>query len=721
MARRFSKTNHTHPRHLRAAAFSAVAGLSLVAAIAMPAAALATGGAGIDKSETVYVSADSSGNVRETTVRETLSNDGKAATLPDRSDLSDIKPSDDKQGFSTNADGSLSWTANGKKVSYSGRSDKPLPLAISVSYTLDGRPIEASELAGKSGHLVMRFDYRNESSATRSVQGSQRELFTPFAAITTVDLDEDVFHDVKLTNGRLVSGDTPMAVGYALPGLQESLDLSRDQIELPEHFELEADVTNFRLGSVTTIVTPSLLSDLDTSKIDAGDNSETVDLLRSSMNQLVSGSDELTGALQRISDGSTALSRGVDVFRAEAGLLPQATGQLADGASSLAQGVGQARDGAESLAAGGQALSEGLGRLNGGVTGLQGASAALGASLGDVRDVLTRAQEQASSAKDAASEAADMATQVGKSAGDARAAATAAGDAAKSLDSSADALKAYASAQEGVQAQVSEAREALAGIDQTGMTDAQRQAVASALEKLNDAAGTASTVPQPEDVSAQVTKLEEKATSLSSAATSAQSIAQRSGAASAAADACGDLVAAARGSEEQATGLAGVAALAHQLDQGIVSIHGALGSAEDVGSLLGGAAASSAGAQQLAQALGQAASGAGELATGARRIDQGAGQLVGGIEQLQDGASALATGSSAAAVGSDQLTDGLRAFDEKAVSKMVEALDGSSMRKLVTRLDAVSELADEYESFAGIAEGQHGTTKFVIRLDAIGD
>ena len=717
MDRLFPQINNTRPRRLRAAAFAAVAGLSLAAALAAPAAALAAEGTSIDKNETVYVSVDSSGNVRETTVRETLSNDGKATTLPDRSDLSDIKPSDDKQGFSTNADGSLSWTANGKTVSYSGRSDKPLPLSISVSYTLDGRSIEASELAGKSGHLVMRFDYRNESSATRSVQGSRSELFTPFAAITTVDLDEDVFHNVKLANGRLISGDTPMAVGYALPGLQTSLDLSRDQIELPEHFELEADVTNFRLGSVTTIVTPSLLSDLDTSKIDARDNSETVDLLQSSMNQLVSGSDELAGALQKISDGNTALSRGVDVFRAEAGLLPQATGRLADGASSLAQGVERARDGAESLAAGGHALSEGLGRLGGGVTDLQGASSALGASLGDERDLLLRAQEQAASAKKAAAEAADMAGQVGQSAEDARAAATAAGDAAGKLDSSADALKTYASVQEGVQAQVADAREALAGIDQTGMNEAQRQAVTAALEKLN--AVTSTEVPQLADISAQVSTLREKGASLSSAAKAAQSLASRSEEASAAANASGDLIATARGNEGQATGLAGAITLAHQLDQGIVGIHGALGSAGNADSLLGGAAASGAGAQQLAQALEQAASGASELAAGARQLDQGAGQLMGGIDQLWDGASALATGSSAVAAGSGQLSDGLRAFDEKAVSKMVEALDGSSMRKLAARLDAVSDLADEYESFGGIAEGQQGSSKFVFRMDAI--
>lgn len=717
MDRLFPQINNTRPRRLRAAAFAAVAGLSLAAALAAPAAALAAEGTSIDKNETVYVSVDSSGNVRETTVRETLSNDGKATTLPDRSDLSDIKPSDDKQGFSTNADGSLSWTANGKTVSYSGRSDKPLPLSISVSYTLDGRSIEASELAGKSGHLVMRFDYRNESSATRSVQGSRSELFTPFAAITTVDLDEDVFHNVKLTNGRLISGDTPMAVGYALPGLQTSLDLSRDQIELPEHFELEADVTNFRLGSVTTIVTPSLLSDLDTSKIDARDNSETVDLLQSSMNQLMSGSDELAGALQKISDGNTALSRGVDVFRAEAGLLPQATGRLADGASSLAQGVERARDGAESLATGGHALSEGLGRLGGGVTDLQGASSALGASLGDERDLLLRAQEQAASAKKAAAEAADMAGQVGQSAEDARAAATAAGDAAGKLDSSADALKTYASVQEGVQAQVADAREALAGIDQTGMNEAQRQAVTAALEKLNAVTGTE--VPQLADISAQVSTLREKGASLSSAAKAAQSLASRSEEASAAANASGDLIATARGNEGQATGLAGAITLAHQLDQGIAGIHGALGSAGNADSLLGGAAASGAGAQQLAQALEQAASGASELAAGARQLDQGAGQLMGGIDQLRDGASALATGSSAVVAGSGQLSDGLRAFDEKAVSKMVEALDGSSMRKLAARLDAVSDLADEYESFGGIAEGQQGSSKFVFRMDAI--
>lgn len=67
--------------------------------------------------------------------------------------------------------------------------------------------------------------------------------------LTGLMLDNDVFSNVSVTNGKIINdGDRTIVAGFALPGLQENLNLSKDKFEIPDYIEVTADVKNFALN-----------------------------------------------------------------------------------------------------------------------------------------------------------------------------------------------------------------------------------------------------------------------------------------------------------------------------------------------------------------------------------------------------------------------------------------------------------------------------------------
>ena len=263
-----------HARKLTAFALS-----FLLAANSFPCLAQAAQASSVDKAETVYVYNNADGSVRQITSKIVLANDAQAESITDETALADI---DSEQTFSADPNtGKLTWKTNGKEVQYQGTTDAQPPLAVHVTYTLDGAVVSPSQLAGKSGHLSMRYDFENTSWHGSLIDGSLTRVCTPFVAVASVTLPHSVFRNVSIENGKLTDGaSSSMALGYALPGMQQSLDLSTDDADIPDHFVIEADVTDFELASVAIIVTPELLRDLDTSNLDTGELSDSMDATR---------------------------------------------------------------------------------------------------------------------------------------------------------------------------------------------------------------------------------------------------------------------------------------------------------------------------------------------------------------------------------------------------------------------------------------------------------
>ena len=62
-----------------------------------------------------------------------------------------------------------------ENITYEGTGSAELPVDVSISYELDGQAIEPEELAGKSGQLKIRFDYKNKTTQTIKVDGKEEQ------------------------------------------------------------------------------------------------------------------------------------------------------------------------------------------------------------------------------------------------------------------------------------------------------------------------------------------------------------------------------------------------------------------------------------------------------------------------------------------------------------------------------------------------------------------
>ena len=269
-----------------------------------------------DKEETVYIKAGADGEAREVTVETVLRCRGTDGTIADRTRLTDIKNTEGDEDFRQGRNGSLTWEDHGEDIHYEGKSRDPLPVGVKIRYTLNGRPIRPEDLAGKSGHLKIRFDYENRTQETREVSiygGEAKTIQTrvPFLAVSFAMLPKEVFSHVECKNGRLLSlGEQNAFLGFALPGLPDALTLSdnklTEELDIPTYAELEADVTDFEMDFTATVFSNGLLEDLEQKDLnDLYDLAGEFDTLYDAAAQLAEGSEKL-------GDGMSAYVGGVN-------------------------------------------------------------------------------------------------------------------------------------------------------------------------------------------------------------------------------------------------------------------------------------------------------------------------------------------------------------------------------------------------------------------------
>ena len=212
----------------------------------------------VDKDETVYVFSDAAGTQNKIIVSDWLKNPDGADTLTDSSNLSDIKNVKGDETFTQDGD-TVTWAAKGSDIYYQGTTTEESPIGVKVSYKLDGKDIEPSELAGKSGKVTIRFDYTNNAKQKVKIGDKDSEVSVPFTVITGMILPEDKFTNVEVTNGKVISeGKNATAIGVTFPGLKDSLELD-DDTDVPAYFEVTADATDFELEMTLTCALPDVV------------------------------------------------------------------------------------------------------------------------------------------------------------------------------------------------------------------------------------------------------------------------------------------------------------------------------------------------------------------------------------------------------------------------------------------------------------------------------
>ena len=309
------------------------------------------------KEETVYAKIDGSGSVKSVTVSDQLRNISDQSKLEDISDLQDIVNVKGDEAFSSMGK-RVVWDTSDADICYQGTTSKELPVGVRISYKLDGKEISAADLKGKSGHVVIRYTYENKS-------GGSGKASTPFMMATGLILDGENFKNVTVENGRLISdGERNMVIGYGFPSMKHLLGSEEKDLDIPDYFEMEADVTEYEPVEGMTIATNSIFNDLDTDKFDSLDElNDSMGELQDASSQLVSGSGELKNGIDTLLASSGTLTDGINQLVNGGGELQSGTSELADGSNELLDGSHKLADGSQELADGNAKLADGTGQL----------------------------------------------------------------------------------------------------------------------------------------------------------------------------------------------------------------------------------------------------------------------------------------------------------------------------------------------------------------------
>lgn len=653
------------------------------------------------KDETVYVKVDDAGNQKDVTVSDQLKNISSLGTIDDVSDLKDIKNVKGDETFSEN-NGKLVWQGDKKDICYQGTTTKKIPVGMKVTYELDGKKVSADDLEGKSGHLKIHYEYQNTSADSGK--------YTPFLMATGLLMDGEKFSNVTVDNGKVISdGDRDIVIGMGLPQLKEqltSVSSKVDDLDIPDSFTVEADVTDYEKVEAVTVATNEVFNEVGTDKFDS------LDELKDSMTELQDASNKLV-------DGSGQLKDGLDTLLSSSGTLVSGIDQLASGGNTLASGTGSlvsgmqsAKTGSSQLAGGVKALSDGVSgmqaQVSDGVKDLSNGVSSVQAGVETIHGIAEQADKGVDLAKDGAKGLCAGLETASESAGEI---ATAARNLCTVLGGNQQTVQ--VEQQQEVTVDNSDIYNQIAALAEQMTDENDKAAVENVLNQIS------ATKTQTVDVQAEVEVENPYVTALNGIASGADALSKQLSAngeiGGGAATLYGTLSSTQGATVKAATaGLSGALASDGSLQRGISLLQSGVG---EMGTKLG------AGTNELLSGIGTLQKGAdsldsglGTLTSGASQLNSGAGTLSTGLNTLQSSTGALVSGVEQLDSGAAELNSGMIQFNEEGIEKLVSVFDGD----IDALLDKANELLDaskEYKNFSGIADGMDGSVKFIFVSD----
>ena len=710
----------------------------------------------ISKDETVYVLTGADGSVKKIIVSDWLKNELGSASVADKSDLSDIENVKGDESYTINGDNMTVWDAQGNDIYYQGNIQKELPVGLSVRYYLDGKSVSPEELKGKSGKVTIRFDYENRQYETVQINGVNQRIYVPFAMLTGMILDNDTFQNVQITNGKLVNdGDRTVVVGLTFPGLQENLNLSRDDLSIPDSVEITADVTNFSLGMTVTLACNDLFSQLGNVDLTSLDSTSALDQLTGAMDQLLSGSSSLYEGLSTLLDKSSELVSGVEELAQGAAAIKSGADSVDDGAAQLKAGLADLSSGLNTLSANSEALNSGAKQVFNSL--LETAATQIRAKGLNVPDLtienyaeelntLIKSLDETTVYETALKQVTDAVeaqrpvitqkvTEAVRQQVETKVAAAVRQQVTEEVTAAVQ-QQVTATVTDTVQQQVAEqviqaaANMSKADYDAAvaaGIIPQQTQdAVNAAIQAQMDSEAVQSKIA--ENVSAQMvseavqSKITENIdTQISSEAVQATitentDAQMQTEAIQATIQQQTELQVQKAISENMASDA--VQSQLKKASEGAQTLIALKASLDDYNTFYLGLLTYTGGVDDAAAGANALYAGADQLKDGTAQLRAGAAQLYNGVLQLQDGTPALVSGVTQLKDGAMQLSEGLQQFNRDGIQKLVNLLQ-NDVGDLSARVQATIDVSKDYRSFAGISDDAEGQVKFIYRTDEI--
>lgn len=344
------------------------------------------------KDETVYTKMNEKGEIYKTIVTTHLENTDNETIINDITNLLNIENTNGDESY-TQEGNKIIWRAEGKDIYYQGESQEKLPIECNITYELNGEKIEPKDIIGKEGNVKITLEYKNNDEHIVKINNKEEKIYTPFVVICGTIIDNTNNRNINITNGKVVNDGTKSIVfGMAFPGMQESLDISSNMVQIPNKIEITMDTSNFKCNNIFSYVTPKILKndDLDImnkldeiySKVNTMQSSskqieEGANNLKQGTEEYSSKSNEFNNAMKQVSAGMenanenyqtidkaiTTLNNSSKTLNTGAKAISEGSEQISSNLNIIAEKLGEAEIGSNALKAGTEQLSQGINQL----------------------------------------------------------------------------------------------------------------------------------------------------------------------------------------------------------------------------------------------------------------------------------------------------------------------------------------------------------------------
>ncbi|MBW4828038.1 MAG: hypothetical protein KZY61_02065 [Clostridiaceae bacterium] len=682
--------------------------LAIVLAMIIPSFSFASGK--VSKEETVYVNLDEKGVPMEKTSSIWLHSDTSLGKVKDESILKEIKNVKGEEEPKIDGD-KIIWETDEKDIFYQGKSNKDLPIDVEVKYYLNDKEVDPKDIAGKSGRIKINLEVKNKDSHVISMKnGKQKTLYTPFVTVAVMNMPLDKFKNVNINSGKLVSDGNNQVITYvALPGVKESLNINKGDIDIPDSLEVKADVTDFEMSPIVITTTSEI------PEIDDISGTEDLDELIDGIEKIKEASEKLSEATGKLYEGQISLSGGIDEFvngvgkvNTGASVLKDGTKQLKDGVDASYKGSQEINKGAGALAQGADKLGKGTQQLADGTKKNRKGVNQLSNGLNQLDGKVKGMPEQTKKLDDGMKGVVDNTAKIQKGQEDLT---NGLGNAAEGLEK----IKA------GKQKELKVIEMLLEGMD----------GLDTAVEGLKKAPGVSGIAEKiGEGLQKQRMALEGLKDSSNQLIVGVEEVEKGIKQAQAA-------------SEQLSTGLGEVNKGQKQISGGISQLNtGSKELSRATSKLNEGGEQLAKGSIELNEGASQANNGTKQLSNGSKELSNGAGKLTNGLGQLDNGAGQLYTGADALSKGTDELSnggmklkdgsnqlkdgtkeldEGMKKFHKEGISEISKRIDESDLDidTIMDTKDKLINLSKEYNSFTGTSEEMESSVKFVMKTEQI--
>lgn len=270
------------------------------------------------KDEVVYATLKSNGELDDIYVVNTLEV-ARAGKILDYGMYSSVKNLTDLSELDQNGQ-AVRIDASEGKFYYQGNMEDntELPWDIEIFYLLDGRKVEASELAGKAGHVEIRIH-------TAANEKADSLYFENYLLQISLQLPNS-YQNIEADGGMVANAGKNKQITFTVMPGQE------------EEFSVEADAEDFEFTGVDIAAVPSTLP-IDTSEMES--MTDDMSALSNAIRELNDGVADLKSGVSQLNNGAASLRDGSATYKNGMNELNGSSSQIVGASSSIGDALKQ--------------------------------------------------------------------------------------------------------------------------------------------------------------------------------------------------------------------------------------------------------------------------------------------------------------------------------------------------------------------------------------------